>query len=240
MFIIYIIMMLNSLMSVSSHSKKGKALGGLSGSVGFTGSSWLNNTSTNISLGTAWTMEAWIYANTNTSAQCFFNLGVASNYVTHLANDQGSGAHSINFTNSPAKLGDDSTLAVVTGQWVHIAIVRKASNGLVAFYLNGVLKYTSAQSALSSYTSLAGVSLGKAFVTASANNFFVASGGRLASFRVSSNERYTANFTPSKQEFVQDANTLLAYNANASGNLTCTNGVVLTNQNGCSFSSSAP
>lgn len=216
------------------------AAGNLSGSVGFNGSSYLNNTSTNISLGSAWTMEAWIYVNANTGAQCFFNLGVATNYVTHLTNDGGSNAHSINFTNAPAKLGDVAGLAIATGQWVHIAIVRRASNGLVAFYLNGVLAHTTSQAALGSYSSLAGVSLGKAFVTASANNFYVANGGRLASFRVSNNERYTTAFTPSKQEFVQDANTLLAYNANASGNLTCTNGVVFTNLNNCTFSSSAP
>ncbi|MEN9946982.1 MAG: Concanavalin A-like lectin/glucanase superfamily [Pseudomonadota bacterium] len=214
--------------------------GSLSGSVGFNGSSYLNNTSTNISLGTAWTMEAWIFLNTNTGAQCFFNLGVATNYVTHLTNDGGSNAHSINFTNFPAKLGDVAGLAIVTGQWVHIAIVRRASNGLVAFYLNGVLAHTTTQSALSSYSDLVGISLGKAFVTQSTNNFYVANGGRLASFRVSNNERYTTAFTPSKQQFVEDANTLLAYNANSSGNLTCTNGVVLTNINNCTFSTASP
>ena len=231
-------------MSVGNMNLSSKLQGGtlLSGSVGFNGTSYLNNTSTSITLGTAWTLEAWIYIGSNTSSQCFFDLGVASNYVTHLINDQNSGAHSINFTNAPTKLGDQSSIAVVTGQWIHIAIVRRASTGFVAFYLNGVLKYTSTQAALSSYTSLAGISLGKAFVTQSANNFYVANGGRLASFRASSNERYTgASFTPSKQEFSQDANTLLAYNANASGNLTCTNGTtVLNNLNSCTFSSAAP
>jgi hypothetical protein len=236
--------MFNSFLSVGNNHNTRKRIiqqaGSLSGSVGFNGSSYLNNTSTNISLGSAWTMEAWIFVNTNTGAQCFFNLGVVTNYVTHLTNDGGSNAHSINFTNSPAKLGDVAGLAIVTGQWVHIAIVRRASNGLVAFYLNGVLAHTTSQPALSSYSGLAGVSLGKAFVTASANNFYVANGGRLASFRVSNNERYTSAFTPSKQEFVEDGNTLLAYNANATGNLTCTNGIVFTNLNNCTFSTASP
>lgn len=236
--------MLNCLNSTASLYSKDLSTsvqaGLLSGSVGFNGSSYLNNTSTNITLGTAWTMEAWIYVNANTGVQCFFNLGTAANYVTHLTNDQSSGRHSINFTQNPAKLGDATGLEVVAGQWTHIAIVRRASNGVLAFYLNGVLQHTTTQAALSSYSGLAGISLGKAFVTASANNFYVGNGGRLASFRVSNNERYTTAFTPSKQGFVQDANTLLAYNANASGNLTCTNGVVLTNLNNCTFSSAAP
>ena len=96
-----------------------------------------------------------------------------------------------------------STISVNT--WYHVAVSR--NSGISELFLDGVSQGTYSDSAIS-YDS------GSMKIAASANPLGERSlNGYIDEVRISNIARYTANFTPSTQQFVNDPNTLLLIHA---------------------------
>jgi hypothetical protein len=144
------------------------------------------------------------------TVECWYRLpgavpGIApfffNDHLFYLTNDGGVAKYAI-FSGGNNRLLTGSVGTVSSGVWYHVAFVRSGST--LAAYHNGVSAGTSTYS--STMTSQANNYIG--FYPGS--TFF---NGHIDEYRISKNARYTANFTPATQPFVNDDNTVLLIHA---------------------------
>lgn len=106
-----------------------------------------------------------------------------------------------------------TVLRVDANSWTHVAAVR--NNGVLNIFINGVLDTNTANST-SNLTTFTTGSIATLFLT-TPGTFF---DGNIDEFRISNVARYTANFTPQTQPFLNDANTLLLLHMDGTNNST--------------------
>jgi hypothetical protein len=103
------------------------------------------------------------------------------------------------------------------GSWRHYALVR--NSGVTKIYINGTADANTYSDTIN-YGSYSQVLIGYSPYIAEYTN------GYIDEFRFSKSARYTANFTPTTTEFINDANTLLLLHCNGSNN-----GIIFTDDN---------
>jgi hypothetical protein len=155
------------------------------------------------------TMEAWVYPTT-------FSIHTDPNLTAIMGNSgyDGWGYYNFGFNNegkitfhyyydnstSLTAVVKEATASGVINRWQHIAMTH--NSGTIKLYVNGVEKVSA------SVVGTPGYNFGnqRQFQI---GNYFYSYKGYMDEIRVSSAVRYTSNFTPSNQPFVNDANTIL-------------------------------
>jgi len=133
-----------------------------------------------------------------------------------------------NAGNTLTFLRDQTYIPYLTGGWTHIAGVRDGST--IYLYIDGVLALSEPYAATSTP--------GSGNITINHHTWASGSSARLSGFfdelRVSDTVRYTSNFTPPANEFLNDANTIYLMHFNGDmtdelGNSGSTNGATWSN-----------
>ena len=106
------------------------------------------------------------------------------------------------FANSGYRITGTTTVA--TNTWYHVAVVK--NNGVTKLYVNGIQEGSDFTDTIN-YADSGAIHIGGRFEVF--NNSLIGITGHIDEFRISNTARYTANFTPPTEPFVNDANTLL-------------------------------
>ena len=143
-------------------------------------------------------------------------------YAQKLYFSIGNGCNTLNF------LRDQTLIPYLTGSWTHIAGVKDGST--IYLYINGILALSEPFVATSTP--------GSGNITINHHTWSSGSSSRLSGFfdelRVSDTVRYTSNFIPPTNEFLNDANTIYLMHFNGDmiddlGNSGTTNGATWSN-----------
>jgi hypothetical protein len=143
-------------------------------------------------------------------------------YAQKLYFSIGNGCNTLNF------LRDQTLIPYLTGSWTHIAGVKDGST--IYLYINGILALSEPFIATSTP--------GSGNITINHHTWSSGSSSRLSGFfdelRVSDTVRYTSNFIPPVNEFLNDANTIYLMHFNGDmtdelGNSGATNGATWSN-----------
>ena len=145
------------------------------------------------------TIECWL--NVPGSIQIFGNADPTANNTSFAVYVTSTGALQAGMWNGSSFLTTASTTTINFNTWTHAAWVFTAGTNGVTFYINGINAGSGnlggqTESGSTGYCTFFG-----------SNNSYAA--GYFSSFRVTRSARYTANFTPSTQPLVADANTSL-------------------------------
>jgi hypothetical protein len=136
------------------------------------------------------TVEAWIYVNNVNTIRAIWGNGLAGFYIQT--------NRSLNFFNSATGQVAGISNAIPLNTWTHVALSR--SSGTLRGFINGTQAFSTTTSV--NMTGITAVSFGGL----ASNDRFL---GHMDEMRISSNARYTANFTAPTAAFTNDANTLL-------------------------------
>jgi hypothetical protein len=152
-----------------------------------------------------WTIECWLRFNSVTGAGVIFNKNQTSSPFAGYRLDIAQNATGkLSFYNGSSFV--DFTTSVTTGVWYHVAVVSTA--GSIKFYINGTQDATTTTATSNIVNTTQNLVIGSYML----GNFDFLN-GYIDEFRISNSARYTANFTPATQPFVNDANTLLLIHA---------------------------
>ena len=168
----------------------------------------LNDTTFQFGTGN-YTVEGWVYLNSLGKVQRIFAKGTDAASTIRLSITSG------NIVN--AKHGNQTingSTVLTTGQWYHVALSRVGSTNTINLFLNGQLEATT-NLATDSVNNTDPVSIG-GWSTLASDSL----DGYLDEIRVSSNTRYTVNFTAPTGTFGSDDATVLLLHMNAGNNVT--------------------
>lgn len=149
--------------------------------------------------GQAFTMEAWVFesGNSNNGGEI---IKKDNQFLLRIDND-GSRKIQVVFWTSGGAVNFLDVATIPTNQWIHLAVTYDGAT--VKLWRGGVMVASSP---------LTGN------ISDSANNFLIGSGsgfeyfrGSIDELRISSSVRYTDTFTPTRQPFASDANTIALY-----------------------------
>ena len=153
------------------------------------------------------TFESWVYIHGDSAgSERLFNISANTNLASQ-------DAFYIWFDSLNLKVSNAATIsvAVLEGQWYHIAVTRNSSD-LITVWIDGVSQDTETVSGTVGST--------RGDLTISGNltrpNVLEFT-GYLSEVRISDSCRYDATFTPSTDEFTADDNTLLLMHSNYDG-----------------------
>jgi len=113
-----------------------------------------------------------------------------------------------------------STVNFVLNQWVHVAVVREPSTGIIKIYQNGTNVYTSTAVYTSFSTGTQGYVFGRQYTNVAGN--YMRAGCQLTGIRISTLCRYTANFTPVAEEIPHTTSDYAIFNFKNSTNFLST------------------
>jgi len=181
--------------------------------------------SSDYNFGTAiqtWTIEGWLRLSTLPNA--FRGIISSQNgAVSSGGGNDGWGVYIDNnnrltyISNAVGSTFNSTTGAFTTNTWTHWAVVRNGSS--LKMFVNGTETFTA-----SNYTNKADTNspllIGRAYNISSGYNGVLDLNGNLDEIRISNIARYTANFTPSTTQFVNDANTVLLLHMDGTNNST--------------------
>jgi len=187
-----------------------------------------------------WTVEFW-YKSTVSTLQCLVCIGDWSSSVGPIVIYQSSDGDLGYHTKLSTGVISNETagaVAIDTGSWVHIAVSRTTSTTIKAF-INGTEEAALAETISSSATmeplgTHGNNSSGKVFhigrmYEAGSPKTSYDLNGYIDEVRVSTNARYTSNFTPSTSAFTTDSNTVLLLHSDTSnGSTTFTDSSAIT------------
>jgi hypothetical protein len=177
-----------------------------SGSISFNGSTdYLSNTSfSGIAVGTSnFTVEAWVYLNTNSSySGVFSSYGLTGAGIGLQFNSNGTVSGQVGNGGSAVQVNSPSAVSAST--WNHVAFVRNGT--LHTLYVNGVSVATTTVTA-TNVTSTTFI-IGRYYTDSSGNLL----NGYISNLRFVSSAVYTANFTPSTAPLTAITNTQLLFN----------------------------
>jgi hypothetical protein len=160
-------------------------------------------TDTDYGFGTGdFTIEGWFYK-TAVATQYLFDTRTTLNENSVAVQSNGSGSLRL-FVNGVFVL--TSSNAHTNNAWNHLAISR--AGGVTRFFINGVVS-------TNTYTDTTNYGTTKPLAVGAQYNGTTAFAGYIDDFRVSNTARYTATFTPTTTEFVDDYNTKLLINGNS-------------------------
>jgi hypothetical protein len=166
-----------------------------------------------------YTVEFWYKQTGCTGGEHIFGIDW---YEQKLYFSIGNGCNTLNF------LRDQTFIPYLTGSWTHIAGVKDGST--IYLYINGILALSEPFVATSTP--------GSGNITINHHTWSSGSSSRLSGFfdelRVSDTVRYTSNFIPPTNEFLNDANTIYLMHFNGDmiddlGNSGTTNGATWSN-----------
>jgi hypothetical protein len=172
---------------------------------------WLNCNTPLIPETANWTVEYWYYTTATSVDRGHFGqytAGVNGRFSIHTF----ASTDKVQVLISNSTLGNisiTSTTSILNNTWYHIAVTRNGNT--VTLYINGTSEGTSTVSNF--------------VVQQSANTIIGAAAfsphiGQIDELRISDSVRYTSNFTPATQPFVNDANTLLLLHMDGTNNST--------------------
>jgi hypothetical protein len=152
-----------------------------------------NGTSNLFVANSDFTVECWVYLNSNSGTQIFVGYGVVPWYLC--IGDISAGKAQFTWSSSaPINYHATGTTTLSTGQWYHIAGVRYGSN--IYLYVNGIQEANAAISGSPRNPSTNALSVGAFASGVSTLN------GYLDDVRITKGiARYTSNFTPPTSAF---------------------------------------
>jgi len=163
------------------------------------------------------TVECWIYPNAVGGGAVIFNKGNTNSSLTEYGVRFGTVSNTLRIL-GPNGVGTQGSTVLSTGQWYHIALVRKSATNTLTLFLNGNVE---AQQTGDIYSVTSTDPLEIAADSINQRYYF---SGYIDELRVSNYARYSSSFSPASVAYTFDSYTVMLTHfdgANGSTSFTC-------------------